>query len=881
MEINRLISSFENELKSRVNQRAFSSSPEKLLLEAFKHYDITNSDKTDFRTFKKVITVKLGISLFSDEDINKVFDFYTRPDPHLVYRAFISQIYGVNMFNSVRLKPQSDRISNSFTNNKHDKVDQSAPIKKLLEFIIFKLRKGPLSGFLRFYRDLVEEDRDRRGAVGVGEFSMVLKKNDIRINQEDIKGIWLFFNSRGDGLEIEKLIDCLCVNFKGDRIGHVRTMFSRLDFMDTGKINIKMLSDLFNARIHFDVKNGRRVADQLQMEFEESIIIFAKINNSQPIIDTRMFLKLFKLFSGHVDKDSDFRQFIDKCFRYNEIPRQNDQVMHEKTKQNYKGNANDDMYSTYSSLNLDQVLIDLDSQVAKKGNAAYIKLYKTLRRNDYDRDGYLYLKDFEKCIREVRVQLDEKRIKKIFDAYTTDKARINYRVLLQNLIPAFKDQREVYVRDLYTRILESTKNDQLTYQRVIASFFVRGHPDFKTGSRQDFEISEEFKDGLRDFLICFQGNHMDVPWPAFLRFFEFFGRNWSAAYLQNIVSLSFKTNSKSVYSSNKANNESPFAKKPDQKNSKFYEEFNKSQKNLSKPKSPFYTEDEQANRYPNRFAKKESPSKLDRPYHVDDQLQQRQQGYPERSRRRSEFSMNNDFDEFTVKTPLSPDDGSVVSQSHYEQSIRNLNTKLQKTITSMSNLTIKDASGPTSILRANIRASGKIPIILEVESEMTERSDQSGCVDYEIFSTVLDRHNLLGGLDDHNLHALFLGKLNNDNKLHVQTFCNDLRGQMDKKREDLTVDLFDRITPGKMQEIPFTVLRKVFDAREFAFGNYRAEGQKRTMLDRVIELFSALNLGGKARDRLDLDDFLYMFDNFAFFLEGIQDYKRFLDRVFK
>ena len=95
----------------------------------------------------------------------------------------------------------------------------------------------------------------------------------------------------------------------------------------------------------------------------------------------------------------------------------------------------------------------------------------------------------------------------------------------------------------------------------------------------------------------------------------------------------------------------------------------------------------------------------------------------------------------------------------------------------MGNITVSNAHIYIDQLTANIREMKDVTVILKTEFEMTDKSDQNGTVDYEIFSNILDKHGLLRNLSDDKLHMIFLKNIGNDKRLHVQTFCNDLRGQ--------------------------------------------------------------------------------------------------------
>lgn len=81
----------------------------------------------------------------------------------------------------------------SFTKNKHDYHDETETVKKMIEFIIFKLRKGKLSDFLGFYIDMKKLDQGDSGFLGYDSLNSCLKNAGIDIQEENVEKIWVFF----------------------------------------------------------------------------------------------------------------------------------------------------------------------------------------------------------------------------------------------------------------------------------------------------------------------------------------------------------------------------------------------------------------------------------------------------------------------------------------------------------------------------------------------------------------------------------------------------------------------------------------------------------------------------------------------------------------
>ena len=76
-------------------------------------------------------------------------------------------------------------------------------------------------------------------------------------------------------------------------------------------------------------------------------------------------------------------------------------------------------------------------------------------------------------------------------------------------------------------------------------------------------------------------------------------------------------------------------------------------------------------------------------------------------------------------------------------------------------------------------------------------------------------------------------------------------------------------------------LRKSFLPSEFTYSNDKNISNVKEMFDYIVDLFVCLNLSIKNRNFFDLDDFLYFFDNFAFFISDDKTFERMTKTCFK
>ena len=106
--MNRLVSSFENEIRAKIRQKADSYKQEEmLLLRTFKFFDYHSEGLVDFSQFHKVLT-RLSITMLNTEELRQVFSFYTSSDetapsryggfdtkPKLNYNIFVNRVLGL------------------------------------------------------------------------------------------------------------------------------------------------------------------------------------------------------------------------------------------------------------------------------------------------------------------------------------------------------------------------------------------------------------------------------------------------------------------------------------------------------------------------------------------------------------------------------------------------------------------------------------------------------------------------------------------------------------------------------------------------------------------------------------------------------------------
>ena len=859
----KLLKNFLKDLKYRVNLKTSSKlTEEKFLLKTFKFFDLSNKNQCDFKTFMSV-TRNLGMINFSEDEQLMAFEHYTKGNLTLNYREFISEIYDRNVVLTESVINESYYNTKSFTNSKYDTVDEWELVRKLINVMIYRLRKQQMFSFLNFFRDIKNFDTSNTDSITRGNFKIACARSDLEMGPEDLDKVFDFFRINEDSMVIGKFVECLCANFTDNRIQSVRKMFGRFDFNNERRVNLGLLKETFNPKLYFQVRNGRQTLEDVEFQFGEYVSGFIRMNLGNLNLRSEEFLTFWKLLSAHIKKDMDFLNVIENSFRYNDLPRKGSNIKLRDSVQDTNSLMDKD-FSVLSTGDVGQMEHTLRVELAKRGNKAMIVFFHNLRSNDYDGDGKVYIKEFENSIRESRVVLPNNSIKRLFKAHSKN-GELDYHRFMSTLVFQFEPSRVELVKDLFKKLYNSQHSDKVSVGKVIELFFARGHPEFRKGIRQDYDISGEFEESLRSFLMTFQGSQTFVTLTSFIRFIEFY------CFLMNDESFYYFI-------------ENAFKFKFFNREKEKKEYISRQAEVMNRDYSPSNHNDQVDRSTFNRvfgnksLAGKPQPDQLRNKLPADS-ISIRQ------SRKGEKMYQHQNYNEINAPrmtpTQYSPHDESVISRkSENMDDLNKINNKLMNANFQKSNAPKNDQFSEllTSRLVKNIRVIGNFTMLLEIEYEMTRKSDTGGNVDFDVFSSVLESVGCLTGFNDTNINDLFMSNLEKG-KLHVQRFINDMRGQITEQRETWVISKFDQVRNPATDSIHIEDIRKIFKAKQFKWRK-QSVGDVLDNYQYMIDLFNCLNLAIKKTTQFDLDDFLYLFDNFSFMFEDDKEFKQMLDYCF-
>ena len=653
--------------------------------------------------------------------------------------------------------------------------------------------------------------------IDVNKLQQIGKKCGVSLSLNDYKELFRFFKGENGFLDVEQFSDTLSANFKKERGEKVDKMFQQLDKRSFSLISMELLETLFIPRQHYLVKNGRRTQEEVKEEWLDSLDKFKRLTKSMEV-DLGQFRLFWKLMSPYIKTETDFANLLLQGFRYSELAKMGSLT---------EGKALTEISENYR--------IDLEHrvrvQVARKGNIGCFVLLKNLQSRDHNMDGMLDRREFNNALVHSRVDLSPRNLEELFRLYSK-KGLLNIWNFLDNIVIKFKGDREQALVDLFEKLGPEKQSNKLKLTKMEQYFFPRGHPDFKRLYRPDYEIKQEYVSNLRQFLNSYQGSALEISLNGFLRFFEFYCFSLDNSGFFSLLERGFKF--------------------PDH-NRQFMDKKGFGEA-LGQPKQ---FDDRPQGRNPSTLSRSQR-SNMNRPARSI------------RSTNRSQYQRRTDY---------SPHSVSVISRrTEFPEQIQSFNSKLEQANFKKKQIVGQKQSRFWEMMASNIRSFRNFTLLLEIEYEMTKRADDKGNVDFDVFQSVLEEAEVTKGLNEEQMRAIFMEGLQFGN-LHVQGFINDLRGQIAEEREFWTIDLFDKIRNPATDTVLLVDFRKLFKEKFYKWNKLTAEDNQENF-QYMLDLFNYLNLAIKKTDEIDLDDFLYLFDNFSFNIDEDQEYRYFLEMCF-
>ena len=160
-------------------------------------------------------------------------------------------------------------------------------------------------GFLNLQRQFKILDADKDGLVNIYEFKKAIKDMRIEVTDLEIDLVFSFFDLNGENIDYLAFLSIL----KGE--------LNQIDLDEDQLVLASQCKQLYNARAHPEVKNGRKNSEDLLNEFIESMLFLHNLNggHGNEIISKEEFIEYFANISASIQDDLYFETMMTSVFK--------------------------------------------------------------------------------------------------------------------------------------------------------------------------------------------------------------------------------------------------------------------------------------------------------------------------------------------------------------------------------------------------------------------------------------------------------------------------------------------------------------------------------------------------------------------------------------
>jgi Ca2+-binding EF-hand superfamily protein len=309
----------------------------------------------------------------------------------------------------------------------------------------------------------------------------------------------------------------------------VDQVWNKIDKDGNGHLDINDIKGVYNARMHPDVKQGKRTEDEVLFEFLETFETHHNIIDSEApdhIVTREEWQEYYENVSMSIDDDAYFELMMNNCWRINSHTTGNNEKKgwsnkeesdnkQKNVQENYgrkfvsknnESNNNNDSpkkstgkqpqqqnnNNEETSSNEHPVLEKFRQKLMSRGGRGIIGLSRQFKIFDDNNNKTLEFDEFSKACKDFKIELSPSEIRLLFGIFDRDnQGTIDYDEFLRAIKGQMNDRRKKIVLKAFEKI-DQDGSGVLDINDIKYTYNVKNHPDVKSGKKTEEEVYGEF-----------------------------------------------------------------------------------------------------------------------------------------------------------------------------------------------------------------------------------------------------------------------------------------------------------------------------------------------------------------------------------------------------
>ena len=546
-----LISQFLKNLKTKLLYKTSGHMTEEvLLLKNFKYFDEDETKNCTKETFLKVIA-KVGVLSLSEEELIKIFNYFSKGKKYLNYKDFISEIYNNESLkdqnnneqdikeNKEEIEENKEQIKDDENNekNKNEGENENEENEKEDEVVLNirnKLSKRGLLNLINMESRFRELDEDNTQELDIKMFTKICKEFDFGLNNSEIEELFVSFDKDERGfINYDDFIRVVRGELTENRKKLIHNVFKHLDIDNKGSFNVDELLNIYDAKKSYEFLVEKKSEKDAFDIFEQSLKGNHKYLNGDEAdikpIDLEEFEDFYESVSLMIPEDDIFKDIVLRTWgliqdepkeeeneqQQNE-EEQNEPEQIEEKEQNEEEKEIDEENNDISEIKetnerkvnkeiefrkeiLKEENIDIfREKLGARGIVTVMNFLNQLKQYDRKGDHELPLEDFSEIITNSKVIISEDEILDLFNDFEKSNT-INYTSFLKKLILDLNERRLNIVKEAFKK-LDIEQCGIINYSEIKSFFNSKNCPLVSAA----YMSEEEF---YNSFIQTFQTHH--------------------------------------------------------------------------------------------------------------------------------------------------------------------------------------------------------------------------------------------------------------------------------------------------------------------------------------------------------------------------------------
>ena len=188
---------------------------------------------------------------------------------------------------------------------------KGGPLDTAMNKLRDRLASRGARGFIGMQKQFKIMDDDRSGNIDMNEFKKAIKDFRIDLTPQEIELVFSAFDRDGSGsIDYDEFIRGVRGAMNSFRKNIVAAAFKKIDRDNSGVIDLNDIKGVYNAKLHPDVKSGKKTEDEILGEFIETFEQHHAMNGGG-VRDRSVTLDEFNEYYNNVSASVDNDQYFE------------------------------------------------------------------------------------------------------------------------------------------------------------------------------------------------------------------------------------------------------------------------------------------------------------------------------------------------------------------------------------------------------------------------------------------------------------------------------------------------------------------------------------------------------------------------------------------